>query len=49
MALGVVKRLNTQRGFGFVQPSGGGKDVFIHISAFARAGITSLNEGQKVR
>jgi cold shock protein len=49
MALGVVKRFKTQKGFGFVQPGGGGKDVLIHISAFARAGITPLNEGQKVR
>jgi CspA family cold shock protein len=49
MALGVVKWFNTQKGFGFIEPSGGGKDVFVHISALERAGITSLNEGQKVR
>ena len=49
MALGTVKWFNTQKGFGFIQPSDGGKDVFVHISALERAGISSLNEGQKIR
>ena len=49
MALGTVKWFNTQKGFGFIQPSDGGKDVFVHISALERAGIGSLAEGQKVR
>jgi len=49
MALGVVTWFNAQKGFGFIQPSDGGKDVFVHFSALERAGITSLNEGQKVR
>jgi CspA family cold shock protein len=49
MALGTVKWFNAQKGFGFIQPEDGGKDVFVHISALERAGIGSLNEGQKVR
>jgi cold shock protein len=49
MALGTVKWFNAQKGFGFIQPSDGSKDVFVHISAVERAGLGSLNEGQKVR
>jgi cold shock protein len=49
MALGTVKWFNAQKGFGFIQPTDGGKDVFVHISAVERAGISNLNEGQKVR
>ena len=48
MATGTVKWFNAQKGFGFIQPSDGGKDVFVHISAVERAGLSSLNEGQKV-
>ena len=48
MAQGTVKFFNTQKGFGFIQPDDGGKDVFVHISAVERAGMTSLREGQKV-
>jgi CspA family cold shock protein len=48
MPIGTVKFFNTQRGFGFIQPSDGGKDVFVHISAVERAGMGSLVEGQKV-
>ena len=48
MSTGTVKWFNIQKGFGFIQPDGGGKDVFVHISAVARAGMNSLNEGQKV-
>jgi CspA family cold shock protein len=45
---GVVKWFNPTKGFGFIQPSGGGADVFVHISAVERAGLSSLNEGQSV-
>ena len=48
MQTGTVKWFNGQKGFGFIQPEGGGADVFVHISAVERAGMTSLNEGQKV-
>jgi cold shock protein len=48
MATGTVKWFNTQKGFGFIEPSDGSKDVFVHISAVERAGMRSLNEGQKV-
>jgi len=48
MSTGTVKWFNIQKGFGFIQPDGGGKDVFVHISAVERAGLSSLNEGQKV-
>ena len=49
MATGTVKFFNTQRGFGFIQPDAGGPDVFVHISAVERAGMTTLVEGQKLR
>ncbi|HEY1427543.1 MAG TPA: cold-shock protein [Caulobacteraceae bacterium] len=45
---GTVKWFNSQKGYGFIQPDSGGSDVFVHISAVERAGLTSLNEGQKV-
>ena len=48
MASGTVKWFNAQKGFGFIQPDNGGKDVFVHISAVERAGLQGLNEGQKV-
>jgi cold shock protein len=48
MASGTVKWFNSQKGFGFIQPSDGGQDVFVHISAVERAGLRGLNEGQKV-
>ena len=48
MANGTVKWFNAQKGYGFIQPEDGSKDVFVHISAVERAGIRSLNEGQKV-
>jgi CspA family cold shock protein len=48
MASGTVKWFNAQKGFGFIQPSDGGKDVFVHISAVERAGLSGLNEGQKI-
>ena len=49
MINGTVKFYNGQKGFGFIQPDGGGKDVFVHISAVERAGLNSLREGQKVK
>jgi len=48
MQTGTVKWFNAQKGFGFIQPSSGGPDVFVHISAVERAGMSSLNEGQKL-
>jgi len=48
MTRGTVKFFNDQRGFGFIQPDDGGKDVFVHISAVERAGMRALNEGQKI-
>ncbi len=49
MATGTVKWFNPTKGYGFIQPQGGGKDVFVHISAVERAGLMSLNEGQTVQ
>jgi CspA family cold shock protein len=49
MATGTVKWFNPTKGYGFIAPQSGGKDVFVHISAVERAGLTSLNEGQKVQ
>lgn len=48
MATGTVKWFNAQKGFGFIQPSDGGKDVFVHISAVEKAGLSGLREGQAV-
>jgi CspA family cold shock protein len=48
MATGTVKWFNVQKGFGFIQPEGGGKDVFVHITAVQAAGLQGLDEGQKV-
>jgi cold shock protein len=48
MPIGNVKWFNATKGYGFIQPQGGGKDVFVHISAVERAGLSSLNEGQAV-
>src|SRR4051794_35837740 len=48
MASGTVKWFNAQKGFGFIQPDGGGKDVFVHITAVQAAGLNGLDEGQKV-
>lgn len=48
MAMGTVNWFNATKGYGFIQPDGGGKDVFVHISAVEKAGYTSLAEGAKV-
>lgn len=48
MAKGTVKWFNPTKGFGFIEPEDGGKDAFVHISAVERAGLSTLNEGQKV-
>ena len=48
MATGIVKWFNPTKGFGFIQPDQGGSDVFVHISALERAGLSTLNEGQRV-
>ena len=48
MTTGTVKWFNATKGFGFIQPDDGGKDVFVHISAVERAGMSGLNEGQKI-
>jgi CspA family cold shock protein len=48
MAKGTVKWFNPTKGYGFIQPSSGGKDVFVHISAVQKAGLTTLNEGQTI-
>ena len=48
MATGAVKWFNPTKGYGFIQPQDGGRDVFVHISAVERAGLSSLNEGQTV-
>ena len=49
MATGTVKFFNTTKGFGFIQPNDGGNDVFVHVSAVQRAGLGTLNEGDKVK
>ena len=49
MIVGVVKWFNPTKGYGFIAPDTGGKDVFVHISAVQRAGMRNLNEGQKVQ
>ena len=48
MNTGIVKWFNSQKGFGFIRPTNGGNDVFVHISAVERAGMSTLNEGQNV-
>jgi CspA family cold shock protein len=48
MATGIVKFFNTQKGFGFITPSDGSRDVFVHISAVERSGMNTLHEGQRL-
>ena len=48
MAQGTVKWFNSEKGYGFIAPDDGGKDVFVHISAVERSGMNGLNEGQKI-
>jgi CspA family cold shock protein len=48
MTIGTVKFFNSTKGFGFIAPDGGGKDVFVHVSAVEQAGLRTLSEGQKV-
>ena len=48
MPVGTVKFFNTQKGYGFIQPDDGSKDVFVHISAVEKAGLSNLKEGQKI-
>jgi cold shock protein len=48
MTMGTVKWFNSEKGYGFIQPDDGGKDVFVHVSAVEQAGLRSLNEGQKI-
>ncbi len=48
MATGTVKWFNSQKGYGFIAPQAGGRDVFVHISAVERAGLSGLNEGQVI-
>ena len=48
MASGTVKWFNSMKGYGFIQPRSGGKDIFVHISAVEKAGLSTLNEGQQV-
>ncbi|MCA0434255.1 MAG: cold-shock protein [Proteobacteria bacterium] len=48
MASGTVKWFNTQKGYGFIQPDDGGKDIFVHVSAVERAGLKGLKDGQKI-
>jgi CspA family cold shock protein len=48
MSVGVVKFFNIQKGFGFIKPEDGGKDVFVHVSAVERSGLSGLGEGQRV-
>jgi CspA family cold shock protein len=49
MPSGTVKWFNSQKGYGFIQPQGGGRDVFVHISAVEKAGLSTLNEGQPIQ
>lgn len=49
MPTGTVKFFNTEKGFGFIAPDGGGADIFVHVSELERSGMRSLSEGQKVR
>jgi CspA family cold shock protein len=49
VASGKVKWFNSTKGYGFIQPDGGGKDVFVHISAVEKAGLRGLNEGQQIQ